>query len=52
VCPMCMAGIAQIVIGATATGVLTTFVRHKLHQKNKTPNVLKIPSTSAAIRLR
>jgi hypothetical protein len=36
VCPMCMAGIAQIVIGATATGVVTTFVRQKLHQKNKT----------------
>jgi hypothetical protein len=49
---MCMAGVAQIVFGATATGVLATFVRQKLQQKNKTPNVLKIPSISAAIRPR
>jgi hypothetical protein len=47
-----MAGVAQIVIGATATGVLTTFVRQKLQQKNKTLNVLKIPSPSVAIKLR
>jgi len=49
VCPMCLAGIAQIVIGATATGVLTTFVSQKLQQKSKTLDVLKIPSNSAAI---
>ncbi|MDX6456379.1 MAG: hypothetical protein QOJ51_42 [Acidobacteriaceae bacterium] len=48
-CPMCLAGIAQIVIGATATGVLTTFVSQKLQQKSKTLDALKIPSNSAAI---
>jgi hypothetical protein len=47
-----MAGVAQIVIGATATSVLTTFVRQKLQQKNKTPNIFKIPSISAAIKSR
>jgi hypothetical protein len=38
---MCLAGIAQIVIGATATGVLTTFVSQQLQQKSKTLDVIK-----------
>jgi predicted dithiol-disulfide oxidoreductase (DUF899 family) len=49
---MCVAGIAQIVIGATATGVLTTFVSQKFQQNSKSLDVLKIPSNSAVISTR